>query len=116
MENPTKLSEFEQPQIAPQNNMTLSIIGTILGLCSPCCIGLIVGIIAIVKSSQVNNQFFAGDYTAAMSSAKTAKTLAYVAIGLGILGIILNIIGFITMGGVSGYTEILEEYQRQMGV
>lgn len=116
METQTSFSEFDQPQVAPQNNMTLSVVGTVLGICSPCCIGLILGIIAIVKSSQVNNQFLAGDYAAATNSAKTAKTLAYIAIGLGIAGILLNIIGIIAMGGVAGYTEMIEEYQRQMGV
>ena len=32
----------------PDNQMTLAIVATVLGLCSPCCIGFILGIIAIV--------------------------------------------------------------------
>ena len=54
----------------PNNNMTLAIIAAVLGPCSPCCIGLILGIIAIVLSSQVKTKFERGDFAGANSSAK----------------------------------------------
>ena len=94
--------------------MTLAIIGTVLGLCSPCCIGLIVGAVAIFMSTQVNSKFNAGDYSGAQSSAKNAKLMSYVAIGLGVLGIIINIISVAVMG-TDGYMKMIEDYQRQMG-
>lgn len=115
METQTQFSEFDKNQVAPDNNMTLSIVGTILGLCSPCCIGLIVGIIAIVKSSQVNNKFLGGDMFGAVAAAKSAKTLAYIAIGLGVLGLVLNVISIVALGGISGYTDMIEELQRELG-
>lgn len=115
METQENFSSFDQPQTPPENNMTLSIVGTIIGLCSPCCLlGLIPGIIAIVFSSQVNSKFNAGDYAGAVSSAKNAKTLAYIALGLGVLGIILNIVVF-AISGADGYREMIEEYQHQLG-
>ena len=52
----------------PNNNMTLAIIATVLGPCSPCCIGLILGIIAIVLSSQVKTKFERGNFAGANSS------------------------------------------------
>jgi|SRR5690606_3635503 len=115
MENQDNFSSFDNVQTPPENNMTLAIIGTILGLCSPCCIGLIVGIVAIVMASQVNTKFNAGDYAGAQSSAKNAKILAYVAIVIGGLGLIFNLISLAFMG-TDGYMEMIENYQRQMGV
>lgn len=114
MENQSNFSSFDNPQTPPENFMTLAIIGTVLGLCSPCCIGLIVGIVAIVMSTQVNSKFNAGDYAGAQSSSKNAKTMAYVAIGLGVLGIIINIISIAVMG-TDGYMEMIESYQHQLG-
>ena len=60
----------------PNNNMTLAIIAAVLGLCSPCCIGLILGIIAIVLSSQVKTKFERGNLSEAISSAKNSKILS----------------------------------------
>lgn len=90
----------------PNNNMTLAIIATVLGLCSPCCIGLILGIVAIVMASQVKTKFDSGDFAGAMSSAKNAKILSYIAIGL----LALNIIYLLGFGGMAAYQEILESY------
>lgn len=69
-------------QVMPSNNMALAIVGTILGMCSPCCIGFILGIVAIVMANQVKKKFNDGDVSGAESSAKNAKILAFVAIGL----------------------------------
>lgn len=115
MENQGNLSSFDTLQTPPENHMTLAIVGTVLGICSPCCIGLIVGIVAIVMATQVNSKFNAGDYSGALSSSKNAKTMSYVAIGLGIIGIIINIVYF-AMVGADGYQEMIESYQSQMGV
>lgn len=115
MENQETYSSFDNTTHAqPENYMTFSIIGTVLGLCSPCCIGLIVGVIAIVLSTQVNSKFNAGDYAGAQSSSKNAKLLAYIAIGLGVLGLIGNII-MIAVMGTDGYMNMIEDYQHQYG-
>ena len=90
----------------PDNQMTLAIVAAFLGLCSPCCIGFILGIIAIIFSSQVKSKFEKGDFAGALSSAKNSKTLAYIAIGL----LILNIVYLYFLGGVATYQDILEIY------
>ncbi|MFK5982990.1 MAG: CD225/dispanin family protein [Flavobacteriaceae bacterium] len=92
--------------IMPSNNMTLAIIATVVGLCSPCCIGLILGIVAIVMATQVKTKYESGDMAGANSSAKNAKILAYIAIGL----FILNLIYFLGFGGMAAYEQILEQY------
>ena len=90
----------------PNNNMTLAIIAAVLGLCSPCCIGLILGIIAIVLSNQVKTKFERGNIAEAISSAKNSKILSFIAIGL----LVLNLIFLLSFGGVATYQEILENY------
>ena len=52
----------------PNNYLPLAIIGTVVGLCSPCCIGLILGIIAIVFSTQVDSKYGYKDYFGAEQS------------------------------------------------
>ncbi|WP_413533388.1 CD225/dispanin family protein [Empedobacter brevis] len=73
--NQTQQSSFEDIKPKPENNLVLAIIGTILGLCSPCCIGLIVGIVAIVFSNQVNTKYAIGDYVGAEKASKNSKIL-----------------------------------------
>lgn len=116
METTQSLHEFDQPGTPPANNMSLAIIGTVLGLCSPCCIGLIVGIIGIVQASSVNSKFIAGDYLGAASAAKSAKTMGYIAIGLGVLGLIINIITIIAFGGVNTYMEYIQQSMGNLGI
>ena len=90
----------------PNNNMTLAIIAAVLGPCSPCCIGLVLGIIAIVLSNQVKIKFEKGNLAGAISSAKNSKILSFIAIGL----LALNLIFLLSFGGVAAYQEILENY------
>ncbi len=83
-------NSFDQNRVKPNNNMPLAIVGTILGCCAFYGIGFILGIVAIVFSSQVNKKFEAGDFEGAEKSAKNAKILAYIAIGLAIVSIIYS--------------------------
>lgn len=106
----TNTSRFSSEVEMPKNNMTLAIIATILGLCSIYCTGLILGIIAIVMSSQVKTKFEVGDVEGAMKSAKTSKTLSLIAIGLFVLGIAFaayNIMSY-------GWDNLIEEFQAAM--
>ncbi len=91
MENSTSSFENFDHKEMPKNNMGLSIVGTILGICSPfCCPGLILGIIAIVFSTQVKKKFEAGDFAGSEKASKNAKLLALIAIVLGVIGIIYS--------------------------
>ncbi|MBB4035518.1 hypothetical protein GGR21_001411 [Dysgonomonas hofstadii] len=100
--------------IKPDNNLVLSIISAVVGLCSPCCIGLILGIIAIVFSTQVDSKYTVGDYRGSESAAKTAKILALIAIGLFVLNAIYAIVMFATGGmdaALEQYKMILDQIQ-----
>lgn len=104
-------NENEPMPPMPNDYLTISIIATVLGLCgSFCCIGLILGIIAIVFSTQVKSKYQMGDYWGAEKSSSTAKTLAIISLVLGILGLISGI-AFGLLGGWQRYMEIINEVQ-----
>ncbi|MDH6354463.1 hypothetical protein M2132_000791 [Dysgonomonas sp. PH5-45] len=96
------------PVTPPNNNMPLAIVSLILGCCSPWCTGLILGIIAVIFASQVKTKFNAGDPIGAEKSAKTAKILSFIALGLFVVGIIMSIVTIVSMGGIDGVKEYYE--------
>lgn len=59
------------------------------------------GIAAVIFASQVNKKVAAGDMAGALDASKKAKMIAFISIGLGIVG---NIIGFMMglAGGIMG--------------
>ncbi len=61
-----------------------------------CCLPL--GIVAVIFAAQVNGKVAAGDIAGATDSAKKAKMFAYIAIGLGLAGIICYVLFFLIMG------------------
>lgn len=91
----------------PNNNLVLSIVATVLGLCSPCCIGLILGIIAIVFSTQTDSKYTAGDYAGAEKNSKNAKILAFIAIGL----FVLNLLYSIFLVATGRFEDMMNQYQ-----
>jgi hypothetical protein len=71
-----------------------------------CCLPL--GIVAVIFAAQVNGKVQAGDTAGAQDSAKKAKMFSYIAIGLGLLGIICYVLFFLVMGvglGIAGSTS-----------
>lgn len=108
-------SQYPENEQRPNNYLAIAIISTVLNLFACCSyyigfLGLIVGIIAIVFSSQVDSRYRAGDYIGAQSSSKTAKILSYVSLAIALSGIILLIILLFTVGTVA----FIDELHRQM--
>lgn len=90
-------------EFPPDNYLVWAILSTIL-----CCLPL--GIVSIVKSTQVNNKWQMGDHEGAIKSAQDAKKWALwsaVAFGIGIVFYILLIVIFgftgIFAGALSDY-------------
>lgn len=98
----------ERPPM-PNKNLPLAIVGTVLGLCSPCCIGLILGIISIVFATQVETKYNASDFYGAENAAKTSKILAFIAIGLGAIGLIYSIV-MLCLVGMDAYIQQYQQY------
>lgn len=110
--NSDQQANVDKPQ-KPNNHIALAIVGVISGFCSPCCIGLILGIISIVFSTQVDTKYNNDDFYGAADSSRNAKLLATIAIVLGVIGLIYAIIQFASMGFegyMSKYEEILSTY------
>src|SRR5690242_19939065 len=68
-----------------------------------CCWPL--AIPAIIFATQVNGKVAAGDIAGAQDSSKKAKMFSFIAIGLGLLGILIYIIMIVFFGGLSMMTN-----------
>lgn len=107
-------SNMEQPP-KPANSLTMAIVATVLNIFA-CCgmyvgiLGFILGIVAIVFSTQVDSKYKVGDYDGAESAAKNAKLLSMISLGVAAVGIIIVII-FMIIGGGSAF---MQEFNRQM--
>ena len=91
------------------NHLAWAIIATVLATCLCCPLGLI-GIVAIVFSSQVNGKLNQGDLEGAQRASANAKTWCWVATALAIIGLVWSIYAFST-GGMAQYQEIIEQIQ-----
>lgn len=89
----------------PQNYTVPSIIATIGGFLFCCLLGLPAGIAAIVFGNKVDSLWNVGDYQGAQTASEKAKlwmTVAAVLAGIGLIG---NIIFFVT-GGADMYMNL----------
>ncbi|KRG71595.1 CD225/dispanin family protein [Pseudoxanthomonas dokdonensis] len=91
------------------NYLAWSIISTVLATCLCCPLGLI-GIVAIVFSSQVNGKLNQGDIEGARRASANAKTWCWVATAFAIIGLLINIVMLAT-GGMQTYIEMMQQYQ-----
>jgi hypothetical protein len=99
-----------EPGAVP-NHLAWAIISAVVSFCLCCVIGGIPGIVAIVFSSKVNGALARGDLAGAQRASATAKTWCWIATGLAIFGVLLNIWSYST-GGPEHYRQMLEELQR----
>lgn len=83
-----------QPTTPPDNNLVWAILCTIL-----CCLPL--GIVAIIKSSNVNTLWAQGNYEAAQKAADDAKKYAIWGAAIALIGIVLYVL-IIVIFGVGG--------------
>lgn len=64
-----------------------------------CCLPL--GIVGVIFAAQVNGKVAAGDMQGAMDSSKKAKLFSFIAIGLGLVGIICYVLMIVIFGGLA---------------
>lgn len=87
------------------NHLAWAIISTVLATCLCCPLGLI-GIVAIVYSTQVNSKLGQGDIEGARNASANAKTWCWVATALAIIGLLINIWAWQT-GQLEQYMEMM---------
>lgn len=92
------------------NHLAWAIVSTVLATCLCCPLGLI-GIVAIVFSSQVNGKLNQGDLEGARRASANAKTWCWVATALAIVGLLFNAV-FLAMGGMEQYLEAMQQMQQ----
>lgn len=111
-EQPSQSSEdhFTVTPPMPSNNLPLAIISTILGCCSPCWIGLILGIIAIVYSSQVRTKYNAQDYDGALQAARNVKIFSFISLGLVVVNIIIQLVIY-SIYGIAYYENYFNQFK-----
>lgn len=61
-----------------------------------CCLPL--GIVGVIFAAQVNSKVAAGDTAGALDSSKKAKVFSFIAIGLGLAGIVCYVLFVVIMG------------------
>jgi Interferon-induced transmembrane protein len=61
-----------------------------------CCLPL--GIVGVIFAAQVNGKVAAGDTAGALDASKKAKLFSFIAIGLGLLGIVGYVLFVVIMG------------------
>jgi hypothetical protein len=64
-----------------------------------CCFPL--GIVGVIFAAQVNGKVASGDIAGAMDSSKKAKLFSFIAIGLGLVVIVLYVIWMVLIVGLS---------------
>lgn len=98
-----------EPGTVP-NHLAWAIIATVLASCLCCPLGL-VGIVAIVFSSKVNNLLAQGDLDGARRASATAKIWCWVATALAIIGLLWVVYSFTLGGGMTQYQEIMRQIE-----
>ncbi|HEU4478505.1 MAG TPA: CD225/dispanin family protein [Pyrinomonadaceae bacterium] len=64
-----------------------------------CCFPL--GIVGVIFAAQVNGKVASGDIAGAMDSSKKAKLFSFIAIGLGLVGVLVYILWIVLVVGLS---------------
>ncbi len=91
------------------NHLAWAIVSTVLATCLCCPLGLL-GIVAIVYSSKVNTLLRVGDLAGARAASGNAKTWCWIATALAIIGLLLNVVFFMT-GGMQQYLDMMQQMQ-----
>ena len=61
-----------------------------------CCLPL--GVVGVIFAAQVNGKVAAGDTAGALDASKKAKMFSFIAIGLGLAGIVFYVLIWVIMG------------------
>lgn len=99
---------FDAPM--PKNHMTLSIVGLVVSILTcggACFISIVLSVIAIVFSNQVETKYRVGDIIGAEKDAKNAKTLSIISIVISAFALIL-LVFYVLVIGISSFAALMQ--------
>jgi len=73
---------------APNNNLALAIVATVVSVIF-CCIPH--GLVSLIFATQVNKKAAVGDTTGALNSARQAKMWAFISIAIAVIGFVVGL-------------------------
>jgi len=111
MENVQYQNAGEPVQTPVKDNKVLAIVALVLSFV--CCniLSIIFAIIALVKSNEVTKFQLMNQPLLAEQSGKRAGLFSWIAIGLLVLGLIIQYVWLFAMGGMEMYQEMLQSLQ-----
>ena len=94
-----------------KDNKVLAIVALVLSVF--CCniLSIVFAIIALVKSNEVSKFQMMNQPQLAEQSGKRAGLFSWIAIGLLVLGLIIQYVWLFAMGGMEKYQELLQSLQ-----
>lgn len=99
---------FDAPM--PKNHMTLSIVGLVVSILTcggACFISIVLSVIAVVFSNQVETKYRVGDIIGAEKDAKNAKTLSIISIVISAFALIL-LVFYVLVMGISSFAALMQ--------
>lgn len=111
---PGGYNQIPAKPIPHTNWMPWAIVGTVLGAFGS-CIGLIFGIIGIVKANKANRYYAMGDEIQGKNSNTTARVMSIISLSLGVISLVLSII-FVASGQYEKLMMQLMSMQNMQGM
>lgn len=99
----------------PINRLPIAIVATVLGFSSVCmcCIGALLGAIAIIFATQADTKYNREDYNGAESSSRVALILSVISLAVSVLSILLFLFFWI-IGSIGDVGDIPLDIDRQV--
>ena len=107
--NTTQHAQEAAVPMKPKNWLTESILVTVIPMCL-CLFTSLLGIVAIVFASRVNNLHLTGQYAEAENASKKAKMWVLITLGAVVAYLLYQIISIrIRFGSIAGFIEFIRE-------
>lgn len=104
--------DSSQKPLKPKTWLTESILVTVISFLFCCNVFGLLGIIAIVKATQVDSDYARGDYAAALQSSKDARKWTLIVFWISIVLVLLYIAFFVAMFySIGSIAEIRDLYE-----
>lgn len=98
----------ETPGSRPKNYLIENVVALAAGLFCCCGFSTIPGLFGIVFASQVNRHYAQGNYAEAARTARTARILFLVTLGMAVAGLLFSLL-YMAFFGMGAFREVIEQ-------